>query len=321
MENTKIKLACYWACGCGGCDVSILDTNLKVLDLAQAADIVFWPIAVDFKEADVEALPDGSIDLCLFNGSIRNEENLKMALLLRKKSKVLVAFGTCAYIGGIHGLINTTTTARVMETVFAGVPSVDNPDRTVPLARTAMPEGDLELPRLFDTVRPLDQVVAVDYYVPGCPPAASRVGEVIDAYLSGAMPARGAVLGASEKALCDACPRQSSGKTVREFTRPHLVRADDTICFLEQGIICLGPVTRAGCGELCVRGNMPCSGCYGPTPETYDPGAAMIGVLASLIEGRTSEEAKRAVGSVADPLGDLYRFTMAASLLKKVRGR
>ena len=211
MDDKKVKLACYWACGCGGCDVSILDTDLKVLDLAAAADIVFWPIAVDFKEADVEALPDGSIDLCLFNGSIRNEENLSMALLLRKKSRVLVAFGTCAYVGGIHGLINTTTTARIMETVFSGVPSMDNPERSVPLLRTTLPEGSLSLPRLFDTVRSLDQVVEVDYYVPGCPPAASRVGEIIDVYLSGSMPPRGTVLGASMKALCDTCPRQSSG--------------------------------------------------------------------------------------------------------------
>jgi F420-non-reducing hydrogenase small subunit len=321
MENKKVKLACYWACGCGGCDVSILDTDLKVLDLAAAAEIVFWPIAVDFKERDVEAMPDGSIDLCLFNGSIRNEENLKMALLLRKKSKVLVAFGTCAYIGGIHGLINTTTTARVMETVFTGVPSVDNPDGTMPLSRTTLPEGDLSLPKLYDTVRSLDQVVEVDYYVPGCPPASARVGEVIDAYLTGKMPPRGTVLGALEKALCDTCPRKSSGAAVREFTRPHLVRADDTTCLLEQGLVCLGPVTRGGCGELCVRGNMPCSGCYGPTSETYDPGAAMVGVLASLVEGRTDEEAKRAAKSLADPLGDLYRFTMAASLLRKVRGK
>ena len=63
----KLKLASYWAAACGGCDVAILDVHEKILDIAAAADIVFWPIATDFKYSDVEAMPDADIDVTLFH--------------------------------------------------------------------------------------------------------------------------------------------------------------------------------------------------------------------------------------------------------------
>lgn len=317
----RIKLACYWACSCGGCDVSILDTDDKLLELADVADIVFWPIAVDSKKRDVESMPDKSIDLCLLNGSIRNSENEEMAKLLRRKSKILVAFGSCAHIGGIHGLLNTTNARKVKETVFSDVPSVSNPEMVMPGTRTSTPWGELELPELFDSVYSLDQVVDVDYYVPGCPPAISRVSEVIDRVLSGGLPEKGAVLGALDRAQCETCPRrpESEREKAEKFNRPHLVEVDEEKCFLDQGIICLGPVTRSGCGEQCIRGNMPCSGCYGPTPETVDAGGAMVSVLASLIGAESEEGIGKAVERIEDPLGKLYLFSLSKSLLRKVR--
>ena len=95
----KPKIALYWAASCGGCDVAVLDTNEKILDIADIADIVLWPIALDFKYHHVEAMEDGAIDLCLFNGAIRNSEQERIAQLLRAKSKVMVAFGACACFG------------------------------------------------------------------------------------------------------------------------------------------------------------------------------------------------------------------------------
>ena len=100
----KLKLAIYWGAACGGCCVSVLDTHEKLLDIVAAADLVFWPIAMDIKYKDVEALPDKSIDVTLFNGAVRNSENKHMAQVLRNKSKILVAYGACAYMGGIPGL-------------------------------------------------------------------------------------------------------------------------------------------------------------------------------------------------------------------------
>src|SRR3989304_3019701 len=97
--RTKPKLALYWAASCGGCEIAVLDIEERILDVAANFDIVFWPVALDFKTRDVEALDDGAITLCLFNGAIRTDDNARMARLLRKKSRLLVAFGSCAGAG------------------------------------------------------------------------------------------------------------------------------------------------------------------------------------------------------------------------------
>ena len=91
--------------------MAVLDLNEKILDLAAAADIYLWPVAMDYKYHDVEVWPDGFIDVCLFNGAIRNSEGEHMAHLLRRKSKMLVAFGSCACFGGIPGLANQADAA------------------------------------------------------------------------------------------------------------------------------------------------------------------------------------------------------------------
>ena len=108
-ENGKPKLAMYWASGCGGCEVSVLNIHEHILMVDEVFDIAFFPCIADFKVKDVKGYPDGYIDLCLFNGAVRNSENEEMAKLLRQKSKVLVAFGSCAYEGCIPGLSNLTT--------------------------------------------------------------------------------------------------------------------------------------------------------------------------------------------------------------------
>lgn len=95
----KPKLALYWASSCGGCEIAVLALHEKILNVAEAFEIVLWPCVMDFKKADIEAMGDGEITVTLFNGAIRNDENEEMAHLLRRKSKVMVAFGSCAMEG------------------------------------------------------------------------------------------------------------------------------------------------------------------------------------------------------------------------------
>src|SRR5512137_2651044 len=102
----KLKVGVYWAASCGGCDVALLDIHEKILDVLAVADILFWPCAMDFKYKDVEAMPDGHLDITFLTGCIRNTENEHMAKLLRQKSKALVAYGSCSHMGGIPGLAN-----------------------------------------------------------------------------------------------------------------------------------------------------------------------------------------------------------------------
>ena len=111
----KPKFAIYWAGSCGGCEIAFLDIREKILDVDKAVDLVFCPCIMDTKYSDIEAMSDGEIDVCLFNGCIRNEENFHIAELLRKKTKVLVAFGSCATEGCIPGLGNLTDSEAIKQ--------------------------------------------------------------------------------------------------------------------------------------------------------------------------------------------------------------
>lgn len=320
----------YWAAACGGCEISVLNIGEKILDVDAAFDVVFWPVAADFKYDDVRGYPDGFIDLCLFNGSIRNSENEEIAHLLRKKSKTLVAFGSCAYEGGIPALSNLTTIEETYRTVYLDNISTDNPDGILPRPVTRVPEGEVHIPTMYDSVRSLDQVVDVDYYVPGCPPEPHQIWAVLETVIKGEpLPPRGSVIGAGNVALCNECPLEKDEKTIHRFFRPYEVTPEPGRCLLEQGIICLGPATRSGCGARCTQMGLGCRGCYGPVDDIDDQGAKILSAIASVMDGvkpgKTEEqierEAEEAIDSIVDPAGTFYRFSMAHSLLYRARSK
>jgi F420-non-reducing hydrogenase small subunit len=314
----KPKIALYWAAGCGGCDVAVLDINEKILDVAALADIVFWPIALDFKYHHLEAMADNSIDLCLFNGAIRSSEHEKIAKIFRAKSKTMVAFGACACYGGIPALANLTSRADIFERVYREAPSNDNGNGTFPQTVTKVSEGELELPELFDIVLTLAQTVPVEYFIPGCPPPVDIILKVVNAFATGQLPPAGSVI-ASDKTLCDECERVKEQKKITRIWRPHQIIADPEKCLLEQGIICCGPATRGGCGLRCIKANMPCRGCFGPPPGVIDQGAKMVSAIASIYQGSGEAEIVEMVNGVVDPAGTFYRFGLADSMLKRKR--
>jgi F420-non-reducing hydrogenase small subunit len=317
-QNGKLKLGLYWAASCGGCEIAIVELREKILDLDAAADILFWPCAMDFKYKDVEAMPDGHMDVVLFNGAIRTSENEEMAHLLRQKSKVLVAFGSCAHEGCIPGLANLFDRKSIFERVYLTSQSVDNPNKVLPQTSYQMPEGEIDIPHFYNTVKTLGQVEDVDYFVPGCPPQAPQIWAVVEAILGGNLPPKGSVVGASpDKTVCDECKHNREEKRVKKFYRPHEIIPDSNRCLFDQGIICAGPATRGGCGALCTSVGMPCRGCYGPAPNVIDQGAALLSAIASVVDADTEEEAARIVAEVVDPVGTFYRFGLPASLLHR----
>jgi len=326
MSN-KIKLAHYWGAGCGGCDVALLDIDEKILGVAEIADIVFWPIAVDGKVKDIEAMPDGSITCTLFNGAVRNSENEHIAKLLRKKSAIMVSFGSCACYGGIPGLGNLTNRKEILDLVYTGLPTSDNVEKVIPQPATHTKDGELELPVLYDTVLTLDQVVDVDYYMPGCPPTTNLINEflgIVEKHVKeGApLPPKGAVI-ASQKTLCDECKRKKSVKKIDCVYSLHEIVIDPEKCMLEQRIICLGSSTRAGCGAKCLEGNQPCRGCMGPTAEVLDQGGSMLSALASVYKVDekeallTEDNIAELMAQVKDPMGTFYCYTMPKSIIKR----
>ena len=238
--NGKPKLAMYWASSCGGCEISVLNIHENILTVDEVFDIVFFPCIADFKIKDLESYPDGHIDICLFNGAIRNSENEEMAHLLRQKSKVLVAFGSCAYEGCIPALSNLTTKEATFNKVYIDNPSIDNPEGIFPQLVTTVEEGDLTLPNFYHTVKSLDQVVDVDYYVPGCPPEPHQIWAVLQVVVGALteglpLPPAGAIIGAGTTAVCDECGREKNEKTIKRFYRPYEIQPDPDQCLLEQG--------------------------------------------------------------------------------------
>jgi len=329
----KLKLALYWSASCGGCDVAVLDINEKLLDVAEMADIVFWPIAMDFKYHHVEAMPDKSIDLCLFNGAVRNSEQEHIAKLLRAKSKVMVAFGACACFGGIPALANLKNRDEILKRAYVESQSNDNMGGVLPQTETKVAEGELRLPEFFDSVLALNHVVDVEYFVPGCPPPVDLIVRFVDALAKDELPAPGVII-AGENRLCDECERKRENKPTEaqlrradflmnaltnrkvdkgliRTRRPHQLIADPERCFLEQGILCLGPVTRGGCGQLCIKVNMPCRGCFGPASSIFEQDAA---AYISDVKGNAKNiDIMEEV--ISDPVGTYFRFGMSGSTL------
>ena len=279
-------------------------------------DIVFWPVALDYKRKDVEQRPDGSILATFLNGAIRTSEQEEMALLLRRKSQLVVAFGSCSHLGGIPGLANLFTRESILQSIYCDSATTENPSGVVPGSKNGNSQPGL--PYFSNTVRTLDQVVEVDYYLPGCPPLRRIVTNAVNTLLGESLPAKGCVL-APEEALCSECPRVDSKPeklALRTFKRPQEIMIDEGQCMWAQGLLCMGPATRAGCEAACIRGNMPCSGCGGTTGRVRDQGAKALSAIASLVEGTDQEEIDHVLASIPDPVGTLYRYGLPGSILR-----
>ncbi|HTT68296.1 MAG TPA: F420-nonreducing hydrogenase, partial [Gemmatimonadales bacterium] len=156
--TAKPKVAFYWCASCGGCEEAVVDLAEQVLDVTAAVDIVFWPVALDFKRHDVEAMADGSLAAAFINGAVRSTEQEEMVHLLRRKAQVLVAFGSCSHMGGIPGLANLADRDAVMATAYSEAPSLGNPG-VLPQLGYDEDGHHVSLPELYDTVRTLDQVI------------------------------------------------------------------------------------------------------------------------------------------------------------------
>lgn len=314
----KPKVAICWLGACGGCDEAVVDLNEALLDVAEAVSIVLWPVAMDFKYADLARFARGELAIGLVSGHVRNSEHGEVARLLRDRCRLIVALGACACFGGTPGLANLFRREEILQTVYVDAPSVVNPEGRLPRVETPWEDEQLHLPEFFDHVYALNQVIEVDYYLPGCPTPPDLIRNAIQAALAGDLPPRGSTL-APRKALCDTCPRNKTKPLRLEIHGPmrriHEVEADPETCFLAEGILCMGPATRTGCGETCIRTNIPCRGCFGPVPGVADPGSRYLSGLAALLKVGTAGYPEAVMGSIGDPAGYLYRFTHPTSTL------
>ncbi|MDR0791218.1 MAG: oxidoreductase [Methanomassiliicoccaceae archaeon] len=331
----KIKLAIYWAAGCGGCDVSLLDTAERILTVNDMADIVMWPIASDGKEADIVAMKDQEITVSIINGAVRNTENEHMVKLLRQKSLIVVSYGTCACFGGSPALANLVPGGKdeILDYVYNQLPTMkDFQDKhkkpIMPQTSVKTPEGVITIPELYDVVKSLDQTIDVDYTIPGCPPTQESIAQLLAAVAAFAyngvpLPPKGTMIGVTTKTLCEECPKKKKQRRITKIVEPHEIDVDPELCLMDQGILCLGPATIGGCGAKCTKAASPCRGCYGPTKIVSDHGSSIFTAVASLFPVLDKDpicgedDIIEIMSSVKDPLGYFYAFTMSKALINR----
>lgn len=325
---TRPRLAVYWTSGCGGCEAAFLDLGGGLVALDRDFELVFFPLLIDRKLGDLENLSDGAIDLALVTGAIRTSDDVRMAHLLRRISKMLVAFGACAQLGSVLALADLVRIESLLRRVYgdAFTAGLLQPDAG----------GDLDdrvgkLPTPTTSVLAVAEEVPVDFAVPGCPPEVDRLRDVLEtfgnAFQRGTeLPERGTVLGGTGATVCEDCSRQRPERKIARFHRLHEAEPVATRCLLDEGLICSGPATRGGCGAPCPAAGAPCRGCYGHSAGIEDQGARMLGALASIVETRAQEsdsqvlrrQAEEILDSIVDPVGTLYRYCFAHSLLSRL---
>jgi len=171
------------------------------------------------------------------------------------------------------------------------------------------------------SVSKLDQVIDVDYYLPGCPPTPDLIMTAVGAIVEGKLPPKGSVIGPL-KSVCDECRFEKTEKKIKEIKRIYELDKWEEKCLLEQGVICMGPATRGSCEARCLDANMPCTGCGGPTPNAIDQGAKMISALASILgiegeEDMSDEEVQKLIDQVVDPVGTFYKYGLPAALINR----
>ncbi|MBI4882282.1 MAG: F420-nonreducing hydrogenase [Planctomycetes bacterium] len=288
----KPKLATTWLTGCSGCHISLVDLDETLLDVVGQVEITACPPLTDVKEAP-------EVDVALVEGAVATEENEEVLRRLRERAGKLVALGTCACFGGIPGLRNLHPLAQALQRAYVDTEST---------VHGVLPCSE-EIPRLQPFVRPIDEVVKVDGYIPGCPPTPKMLAQALAALLSGQE------LVWSRRNLCEECPREHRAMKTTDFefisqnvsSVCELDEIDPKLCFLEQGVPCLGVATREGCEARCLAGNMPCRGCMGPTPDAKEQGAKWVNAVASLLPAGT-------LSFLDDVMGLGCRFALPASL-------
>jgi F420-non-reducing hydrogenase small subunit len=275
-----VRVAEEWFAICGGCEVTILDIGEPLLDLLPELQFIHMPVLMDHKifgqrgEKEKMEIPEAEVGI--ISGGIRNEENRELAKEMREKCKTLIALGSCASFGGIPALANQFTVDEIYEKVFRGSKSTDS-----------APNPTDEVPPLTDRVYALDEIVDVDVYLPGCPTTPEIVVEALTSLLEGKP------FELSERSVCDDCPVKREEKADISLKRPleSIIPVDakleDSRCFMEIGYLCLGPVTRTGCGgsektPRCVKGRMTCRGCFGPIRKDANQLVDMMGALTSI---------------------------------------
>ena len=238
----KVPVSFEWLSGCSGCELGIVDLHERLLKVLEMIEIVRLPIL-----ADVKGYPKAKIGI--ITGALRTEHDVECAKKMREACDAVLALGTCAVYGGPQGSGYAHTFQEMVETAYTKNPTTTTdflPSENLP---SLLPEG----------VRPLDTAIDVDLYLPGCPPHAYFIFESLASVIEGREPEFG------PHNICYRCNRKMKHTDVSSLRRFHQGKIDPELCFLSQGILCMGSASLDRCLAPCPRHNLPCYGCAGPS--------------------------------------------------------
>ncbi|CAJ35997.1 NADH-quinone oxidoreductase subunit B family protein [Methanocella arvoryzae] len=295
---SKVKVAETWIGACAGCEISVLDTHEALLPILDKIEFVYIPVLMDTKH-----IPKATVGIV--SGCVRNSDNLHELLEMRKNVDILVALGSCACFGGTPGMANLYTPEQLLEEVYVTTKSTKNE-----IQRHPYMDG---LPTLLPDAKPLSDYVKVDAMIPGCGPRPAMIAQAILSLLGAAE------YKLSTKSVCDECAREKSERNLKKILRPFEGTIDEKKCLFEQGYLCSGSATRAGCGAMCPSSGVACRGCFGPCENSPEQGSAMISAVSSCygLDDDPNTDLDKFVAEVYDPIGNFYKYTMPSSFLTK----
>ena len=275
----SVKLAIVTLSDCEGCVVSLTDLGDEFLNILRSCEIIYAPELIDITREEWEA------DVCIVMGCITSKKDYEEAKMLRKRCRRIVAYGTCAVYGGIPGL-SLLVKLKDLVNIFS---------TNVKLIKKALTR-----------TKSLRDMIKVEYIIPGCPPPEELALNVIRAAINSKpqppLPLR---------TVCEECPLNSGKEKVmidmkRWFeASTHL---DNNKCLLEQGFLCLGFATRAGCKAQCPRSGAVCTGCMGFVDEDSVKGLGrFLGGLGTAIKNLDID---LVISKLPDPIGSFLRYVL-----------
>lgn len=215
IPSAKPKVGIYGFTGCAGDQLLIIHTEDEILNLVNSVDLRSFVMA---SSNPIEE----ELDVAFIEGSISTEEEKEHILNIRKRAKILVAIGNCAVNGGPQAM-------------YAGEGGFEK--------RLNKVYGDAKFMTDPIEAKPVDAIVEVDYYLPGCPISAPQAFALISRLIHGMIP--------------------------EPYPHPvcHECKLNENRCLLLDKIVCLGPLTAGGCGSACPNDGLQCVGCWGPNED------------------------------------------------------
>lgn len=286
-----IKLSTEWLSGCGGCHVGIVDLHDKIIKVFESVDIEHCPVLTDVKEYP-------HVNVGLVEGAVRTGHDKEMLKKIRESADLLIAFGTCAIFGGPSGIGWLHEKEDIFAKVYGEGPTTHG--NSVP--------G--HAPEMEHSVYPVDEIVPVDLYLPGCPPHPSFIFEALNALLQGKKPRM------THRTVCANCTRKIIKRNQDKIKRISEGIPEDDVCFLSQGYICLGSVTLDRCLSPCPQKGTICTGCNGPSINILiEPNRDIRTELAERMHLLTGLPREMIASTIEEFAKTHYSYALASPLL------